>query len=119
MAQFSVSAQVITAFSLVRYENPEVVEVQEEEKNDEQEVLESILPAREWEEEGKLWRQRISASPATRLDVLQLQEQLDQKLEQRQARETGICQVATTLLLASLPQKHLFTYLLPANANEP
>ena len=100
VASFLVAAQVITAFSLVRYENPEVVEVQEEEKNDEQEVLESILPARQWEEEGKLWRQRISASPATRLDVVQLQEQLDQKLEQRQARETGICQVPTTLLLA-------------------
>ena len=28
-----------------------------------------------------------------RLDVINLQEQLDQKLQQRQARETGICQV--------------------------
>jgi hypothetical protein len=28
-----------------------------------------------------------------RLDVLNLQEQLDLKLVQRQARETGICQV--------------------------
>ena len=35
----------------------------------------------------------MSASPATRLDVMNLQEQLDQKLQQRQARETGICQV--------------------------
>jgi hypothetical protein len=29
-----------------------------------------------------------------RLDVMNLQEQLDLKLQQRQARETGICQVA-------------------------
>ena len=28
-----------------------------------------------------------------RLDVMNLQEQLDLKLQQRQARETGICQV--------------------------
>ena len=35
----------------------------------------------------------MSASPATRLDVMNLQEQLDLKLQQRQARETGICQV--------------------------
>ena len=29
-----------------------------------------------------------------RLDVMNLQEQLDLKLQQRQARETGICQVS-------------------------
>ena len=39
----------------------------------------------------------MSASPATRLDVMNLQEQLDQKLQQRQARETGICQVRREL----------------------
>ena len=40
----------------------------------------------------------MSASPATRLDVMNLQEQLDQKLQQRQARETGICQVRQKIL---------------------
>ena len=58
-----------------------------------QEILDSILPPREWEEDGKLWRQSVSSTPATRLDVMNLQEQLDLKLQQRQARETGICQV--------------------------
>ena len=84
----------------MKYENPEVIEVEDAEAGDEdgescEEILNSILPPREWEHNGKLWRQRVSASPATRLDVMNLQEQLDQKLQQRQARETGICQVRT------------------------
>ena len=39
----------------------------------------------------------MSAAPATRLDVVNLQEQLDAKLQQRQARETGICPVRREL----------------------
>ncbi|CAM9948959.1 unnamed protein product, partial [Sphacelaria rigidula] len=46
---------------------------------------------REWTDDGQLWVQYVSSTPATRLDVTNLQEQLDQKLQQRQARETGIC----------------------------
>ena len=90
------------AFSLVKYENPEIIEIDDSassEKDGEscEEILNSILPPREWEHNGKLWRQSVSASPATRLDVMNLQEQLDQKLQQRQARETGICQVRREL----------------------
>ena len=86
------------AFSLVKYENPEVIDKEDPEDGDGdaescEEILNSILPPREWEHSGKLGRQRVSASPATRLDVMNLQEQLDLKLQQRQARETGICQV--------------------------
>ena len=115
-----------TTFSLVRYNNPIVIDKEEslvrpksapastgssEAQDETQEILDSILPPREWEEEGKLWRQSVSSTPATRLDVMNLQvitnteivmvteifvtlqEQLDLKLQQRQARETGICQV--------------------------
>ena len=39
----------------------------------------------------------VSANPATRLDVIELQERLDTKLGQRQARETGICPVRREL----------------------
>ena len=89
------------AFSLVKYENPEIIDIDDEpdEKDGEscEEILNSILPPREWEHNGKLWRQSVFASPATRLDVMNLQEQLDQKLQQRQARETGICQVRREL----------------------
>ncbi|KAI8807564.1 axonemal dynein light chain-domain-containing protein [Cladochytrium replicatum] len=53
-------------------------------------ILNSILPPREWEEGGQLWVQKVSSTPATRLDVINLQEQLDHMLQKRQARETGI-----------------------------
>ena len=101
-----------TTFSLVRYNNPVVIDKEEslvrpksapassgssEAEDETQEILDSILPPREWEEDGKLWRQSVSSTPATRLDVMNLQEQLDLKLQQRQARETGICQVRTGL----------------------
>ena len=70
---------------------------QQQQRSETEEILDSILPPREWEEEGQLWRQSVSSTPATRLDVINLQEQLDQKLQQRQARETGICQVRREL----------------------
>ncbi|XP_064028548.1 axonemal dynein light intermediate polypeptide 1 isoform X2 [Pogoniulus pusillus] len=62
-----------------------------------QELLNAILPPREWEEENHRWVQEVSSAPGTRLDVVQLQEQLDLKLQQRQARETGICPVRREL----------------------
>nr|CAD7588837.1 unnamed protein product [Timema genevievae] len=62
-----------------------------------EEILNSILPPKEWEEENQLWRQQVSSTPATRLDVINLQEQLDMRLQQRQARETGICPVRREL----------------------
>ncbi|XP_040545660.1 axonemal dynein light intermediate polypeptide 1 [Gallus gallus] len=62
-----------------------------------QEILNAILPPRSWEEDNRLWVQEVSSVPSTRLDVVQLQEQLDLKLQQRQARETGICPVRREL----------------------
>lgn len=38
-----------------------------------EEILDSVLPPREWSEEGQLWVQRVSSTPATRLDVINLQ----------------------------------------------
>merc|ERR1719230_615992 len=61
------------------------------------EILNSILPPREWNESGQLWVQQVSSTPATRLDVVNLQEELDKRLQQRQARETGICPVRREL----------------------
>jgi hypothetical protein len=52
---------------------------------------------REWEENSQLWVQKVSSTPATRLDVINLQEQLDHMLQKRQARETGICPVRREL----------------------
>lgn len=62
-----------------------------------EDILNSILPPREWDELGQLWVQKVSSTPATRLDVINLQEQLDQMLQKRQARETGICPVRREL----------------------
>jgi dynein light intermediate chain len=62
-----------------------------------EDILNSILPPREWTEEGQLWVQYVSSNPATRLDVINLQERLDQQLQQRQARETGICPIREEL----------------------
>ena len=63
-----------TTFSLVRYNNPVVIDKEEslvrpksapassgtsEAQDETQEILDSILPPREWEEDGKLWRQSV------------------------------------------------------------
>jgi dynein light intermediate chain len=60
-------------------------------------MLNSMLPPREWVEESGTWVQYVSKEPASRLDVIALQEQLDLKLSERKARETGICPVREEL----------------------
>ncbi|NWH76933.1 IDLC protein, partial [Piaya cayana] len=55
------------------------------------------LPGRVWEEENRRWVQEVSSAPSTRMDVIHLQEQLDRRLQERRARETGICPVRREL----------------------
>ncbi|KAG9334225.1 hypothetical protein AGOR_G00120070 [Albula goreensis] len=62
-----------------------------------EDILNAMLPPREWTENNQLWVQQVSSMPCTRTNVVKLQEQLDQKLQQRQARETGICPVRREL----------------------
>merc|ERR1712131_127236 len=62
-----------------------------------EDILPKILPPIIFEKDGQLWNQKVSATPATRLDVERLVKQLDKKLLQRQARETGICPVRREL----------------------
>lgn len=62
-----------------------------------EDVLNSVLPPRESTEDGQLWVQYVSSTPATTQDVIKLQEQLDTLLEALQARETGICPVREEL----------------------
>lgn len=107
--------------TLVKYDNPILVTKHDEKKGEQkskasasptraksapptadakretEEILNGILPPKEWEEDGQKWRQQVSTAPATRLDVVNLQEQLDMRLQQRQARETGICPVRREL----------------------
>jgi dynein light intermediate chain len=105
--------------TLVRYNNPTLVIKHDDKKGDEmaiqrplsggtgtaisdsrketEEILNSILPPRCWEEDGQLWMQKVSSTPATRQDVINLQEMLDTRLQQMQARETGICPIRAEL----------------------
>ncbi|KAK9307227.1 hypothetical protein QLX08_002390 [Tetragonisca angustula] len=108
--------------TLVKYDNPVLVTIRPEKVTKEQvpkigvtvckvettiptldtrhetsEILNKILPPKQWEEDGQVWTQQVSSTPATRLDVINLQEHLDMKLQQRQARETGICPVRREL----------------------
>jgi dynein light intermediate chain len=60
-------------------------------------MVNSMLPPRQWTQESGTWMQYASKEPATRLDVITLQEMLDQRLQERQAREAGICPVREDL----------------------
>lgn len=62
-----------------------------------EDYLNSILPPREYTEGGQLWVRYVSPTPATRVDVINLQDDLDKKLQSRQARETGICPIREEL----------------------
>jgi len=95
--------------SLVKYDNPILVSTTKEkvkkvperqslsQTSQTEDILNSILPPREWTEDGQLWVQYVSSTPATRLDVVNLQDRLDRRLQQRQARETGICPIREEL----------------------
>lgn len=63
-----------------------------------EDILCSILPPREVvDKHGAKMLQPVSSQPATRLDVIHLQETLDNRLVQRQARDNGICAVRSSL----------------------
>merc|ERR1712139_484479 len=60
-------------------------------------ILHTILPPREFEEESLKYIQCVSSQPASRFDVITLQEQLDRRMAERKARESGICVVREQL----------------------
>jgi dynein light intermediate chain len=60
-------------------------------------MLNAMLPPREWVEESGVWVQHVNKEPASRLDVISLQEKLDARLNERKARESGICSVREDL----------------------
>lgn len=95
--------------SLVKYDNPILISTTKgkgkgkkgaqgkQNLTPTEDILNSIMPPREWTEDGQLWVQYVSSTPATQPDVTTLQDSLDQKLQQRQARETGICPIREEL----------------------
>lgn len=62
-----------------------------------EDYLNSILPPREFTQDGQLWVSYVSPTPATRVDVITLQDNLDQRFQARQGRETGICPIREEL----------------------
>ena len=68
------------------------------------EMVTAMLPPREWVESSGVWMQHVSKEPATRLDVINLQENLDKRLLERKARETGICPVREELYIQCLDE---------------
>lgn len=75
--------------------------------NSSDEILQSILPPKCWEEGGNMWIQTVSSTPASRQEVVNLQELLDAKLEQSQARETGICPVRRELYMQCFGEREM------------
>ena len=59
--------------------------------------LDSIIPPREWLENGIHYRQVASRMPAKKEDVTELMKSLDSKITERQARESGVCPVREEL----------------------
>lgn len=62
-----------------------------------EDYLNSILPPREYTEQGQLWVRYVSPTPATKVDVMNLQDELDKRFLQRGGRETGICPIREEL----------------------
>ena len=62
-----------------------------------EDYLNSILPPQEFTEKGKLWVRYVSPTPATKVDVLNLKEMLDKRLEKDEARTVGICPIREKL----------------------
>ncbi|KAL8273385.1 hypothetical protein Esti_002717 [Eimeria stiedai] len=62
-----------------------------------EDIINSILPPREWTEGGEVWAQSVSTTPATRADVVALQEELDKRLRLRRAKTYGICPIREEL----------------------
>ncbi|VDP90356.1 unnamed protein product [Echinostoma caproni] len=60
-------------------------------------ILRSIMPPRRYQIGDSLYIQEVSSCPASRMDVIQLTQQLDQQLEIRGAKMTGICPVRREL----------------------
>lgn len=96
--------------SLVRYSKPVVVSKTAKDKrktgadgtqetivSNTQDILNSILPPLEYAKNGQVYREYVLSTPATRADVIALQRELDNQLQIRRARETGICPVREEL----------------------
>lgn len=91
--------------SLMEYFEPEAyaeekqADMKKGKKTDQlSDVLWTILPARKYMAPGgQKMQQKVSTAVSTREDVINLQMKLDERLQERQARENGICPVREEL----------------------
>ncbi|KAL5960806.1 28 kDa inner dynein arm light chain axonemal [Taenia solium] len=104
---------IVPETSLLKYKNPVRVSSKSSKSDDKdvssfdprkicemqstESILASIMPPRRLEIKGDLFIQEVSSAPASRADVVQLTKQLDQQLEARGAKMTGICPVRREL----------------------
>merc|ERR1711971_14179 len=56
-------------------------------------ILDYLLPPKQWSEKEKIWFQKVSSVPSTRQDVIKLETELDKNLTDKKAKLAGICQV--------------------------
>ena len=64
------------------------------EENRTEDILNKIIPPKEHLlPNGQLWIQTVLSTPATKTEVISLKEELEKRLQQRMARETGICPI--------------------------
>ena len=62
-----------------------------------EDYLNSILPPKEFNQNGKLWVRYVSPVPATTVDVVLLKKLMDKRLDNGKARNSGICPMRETL----------------------
>lgn len=62
-----------------------------------EDMMNAMLPPREWTQMTGTWMQYVSKQPATRDDLIALSNDLDDLLRDRQARGVGICPVRKAL----------------------
>jgi len=63
-----------------------------------EDILNSILPPLEYTKgKQQLYIEQVLSTPAIKEDVIELQKELDKRLQTRQARETGICPIREEL----------------------
>ena len=60
-------------------------------------ALNKILPPKKITDNDQIWVQYVTCTPCGKADVINLQEDLDRRLQTEQARETGICPIREKL----------------------
>ena len=62
-------------------------------------VLNRLLPPKKITDKDQEWVQYVTCTPVAKVDVMNLQENLDRRLQTEQARETGICPIREKLYI--------------------